>query len=123
MHELEEFGLGSDLERGVAESLFYHLISEDTIAEFNWVTGFATKYVKLGTNYRDFENWKRQLKIHVRSSPNSRIKPKVPHKASRKRPGTRVVNAAQEDYPTSTNTRLREGKATTEHIRRLDRLG
>jgi bloom syndrome protein len=102
---LEEFGLGSELERGVVERLFYRLISEDAIAEFNWVNkaGFASQYIKLGTKYRDFENGHRQLKIQVRTSPNSKVKPKVPQKAARKKASTTGVKAAQEDHPTSTN--------------------
>jgi bloom syndrome protein len=88
--EFEEFGLGSDLERGVVERLFYRLISEDAIAEFNWVNkaGFASQYIK--------------LKIQVRTSPNSKIKAKLPQKASRKKTST-GVKVAQEDYPASTN--------------------
>lgn len=103
--QLEEFGLGSDLERGVVERLFYRLISEDAIAEFNAVNkaGFASQYVKLGTKYRDFENGHRQLKIQVRTSPNSKIKPQVPHQALRKKAGSTGVKAAQDDYPASTN--------------------
>ena len=103
--ELEEFGLGSDLERGVAERLFHRLVSEDALGEFNSVNkaGFASQYIKLGTKYRDFENGHRQLKIQVRISPNGKIKPQVPQRASRKKAGTTGVKAAQEDFPASTN--------------------
>ena len=102
---LEEFGLGSDLERGVVERLFYRLVSEDAVAEFNFVNkaGFASQYIKLGTKYRDFENGHRHLKIQVRTSPNGKVKPKVPHRASQKKIGNTGVKAAQEDLPASTN--------------------
>jgi len=103
--EFAEFGLGSNLERGVVERLFYRLISEDAIAEFNFVNkaGFASQYIKLGSKYRDFENGQRQLKIQVRTSPNGKIKAKGPQTASRKKASTTGVKAAQEDYPASTN--------------------
>jgi bloom syndrome protein len=100
---LAEYGLGSDLDRGVVERLFYRLVSEDAIAEFNFVNkaGFASQYIKLGSKYRDFETGQRQLKIQVRTSPNSKIKTKLPQ--TRKKASTTGVKAAQEDYPTSTN--------------------
>ena len=103
--EFAEFGLGSNLERGVVERLFYRLVSEDAIAEFNFVNkaGFASQYVKLGSKYRDFENGQRQLKIQVRTSPNGKGKAKVLQKASRKKASTTGVKASREDYPTSTN--------------------
>ena len=102
--ELEEFGLGSDLERGVVERLFYRLISEDALAEFNSVNkaGFASQYIKLGNKYRDFENGQRPLKMQIRTSPSGKAKAKAPDKAVLKKSGT-GVQAAREDYPASTN--------------------
>src|SRR2546423_10918888 len=78
--ELEEFGLGSDLERGVVERLFYRLISEDALAEFNSVNkaGFASQYIKLGNKYRDFENGRRPLKMQILTSPSGKAKAKAP---------------------------------------------
>jgi bloom syndrome protein len=102
--ELEEFGLGSDLERGVVERLFYRLISEDALAEFNSVNkaGFASQYIKLGNKYRDFENGHRPLKMQILTSPSGKPKAKAPDKAVPKKNGT-GVQAAREDYPASTN--------------------
>jgi bloom syndrome protein len=102
--ELEEFGLGSDLERGVVERLFYRLISEDALAEFNSVNkaGFASQYIKLGNKYHDFESGHRPLKMQIRTSPSGKAKAKAPDKAVLKKIGT-GVRAAREDYPASTN--------------------
>ena len=46
-HRLEEFGAGSDLERGNVERLFYRLLSEDAFKEKHEVNkaGFALQYV------------------------------------------------------------------------------
>jgi bloom syndrome protein len=102
--ELEEFGLGSDLERGVVERLFYRLISEDALAEFNSVNkaGFASQYIKLGSKYRDFESGQRPLKMQIRTSPSGKTKAKAPDKVVLKKSGT-GVQTAREDYPASTN--------------------
>ena len=44
---LEQYGVGSDLDRGEVERLFYRLLSEDALSEHNVVNkaGFASSYV------------------------------------------------------------------------------
>ena len=51
---LEEYGAGSQLERGDVERLFYRLLSEDALAEENKVNkgGFATNYLHVGIGDR-----------------------------------------------------------------------
>lgn len=46
---LENFGAGSDLERGQVERIFYKLLSEDALAEENIVNkaGFASQYIRV----------------------------------------------------------------------------
>lgn len=46
-HQLEEYGVGSHLERGGVERLFYRLLSEDALTEHHVVNkaGFASQYV------------------------------------------------------------------------------
>ncbi|KAL9032427.1 MAG: hypothetical protein Q9214_007974, partial [Letrouitia sp. 1 TL-2023] len=70
-HELEEFGVGSSLERGDAERLFYRLLSEDALMEHHLVNkaGFALQYVKLGKNSQEFSSGRRKVKIQIRVSP------------------------------------------------------
>ena len=48
-HNVQDFGAGSNLERGDAERLFYRLLSEDAIMEHHLVNkaGFALQYVKV----------------------------------------------------------------------------
>ena len=102
--ELEEHGLGSSLERGNVERLFYRLLSEDALEEFNRVNkaGFASQYIKLGSKYRDFENGRRKLKIQVRTSPAGKNKAKLAENVSRKKSGT-GVRAAADEHAASTN--------------------
>jgi len=103
---LDEFGIGADLERGEVERLFYRLLSEDALEEFNKVNtaGFATQYIKLGSKYRDFEQGRKELRIQVRISPNGKQKGKATGPKGRNKLGHDTgVKAAADDYPTSTN--------------------
>lgn len=49
---LDQYGVGSNLERGDIERLFYRLLSEDALAEHNVVNkkGFALQYVRVSTS-------------------------------------------------------------------------
>lgn len=102
-NHLEEYGAGSHLERGGVERLFYRLLSEDALTEHHVVNkaGFASQYVGLGRNCRDFSSGRRKVKIQMRISPNgkttgSRAPPKLSNKGTEAY-GSRV------DYPPSTN--------------------
>jgi bloom syndrome protein len=52
-NELQQYGAGSDLERGDVERLFYRLLSEDALAEENVVNrlGFALQYIHASPNF------------------------------------------------------------------------
>jgi bloom syndrome protein len=106
-HEhIAEYGRGSALARGDVERLFYRLISEDALEQFNKATGyagFATQYVKLGRNASEFENGRRPLKIQVLASPRNKSKGQASKTKSRKKTQGTGVKAAADDYPASTN--------------------
>jgi len=103
--QLEEAGMGADLERGDVERLFYRLLSEDAIEEYNKVNkmGFASQYIQIGRNSRDFERGSRSVKIQVRVSPNGKKASKAIEKPRKKQRGTGVAAAEDDDYPASTN--------------------
>lgn len=119
---LDEYGVGSGLERGDAERLFQRLISEDAFEEENNVNraGFASQYIKvcflpsqsqrqrtvsnlpqLGRNFRIFQARQQQIQLHVRVSPRQAKSSKA-KTAVAKRKSTKVAGA-REDYPLSTN--------------------
>ena len=95
--ELEAFGMGSDIDRGDVERIFQRLLSEDALEEYNVMNGmgFPTAYIKLGPNFKDFENGRKPLKIQVRvKSPKGKEKAaELPKRKKR----------TEEDYPVSTN--------------------
>jgi bloom syndrome protein len=96
---LEEYGMGSDIDRGDVERIFQRLLSEDVLEEYSVMNAmrFPTAYIKLGPNYKDFENARRSLKIQVRvESPKGKAKEKSPGKKDGRKRGA-------EDYPESTN--------------------
>ena len=115
---LKEYGVGSDLERGDVERLFYRLLSEDALAEENIVNrgGFASKYLRvsivqclslirctklaqLGGNWFAFSQGQRKIKIQIRVSPKSKNRPP---RCPTKNRGTGVA-ATKQDCPLSTN--------------------
>lgn len=104
--DLEEYGLGSDLGKTDVERLFYRLVSEDALAQYNVTnaSGFATQYANLGPNAQVFEDGRRPLKLQVLSSPRNKT-----HSKAAKQPGRKKVKAntgvaaAADDYPASTN--------------------
>lgn len=98
---LDEFGFGSDIDRGDVERIFQRLLSEDALEEYNVMNKmkFPTAYIKLGPNYMQYENGRKPLKIQVRvKSPNGKSKGK--EKAAEP---TGKRQKKGEDYPTSTN--------------------
>ena len=100
--QLSQFGIGSDLDRGSVERLFYRLISEDALSEFNIInkSGFANQYVQLGRKGHHFRNGRRKVEIQVRLSPSS-SKEKTVRKSKPKQRGTGVTGDRTE-FPTST---------------------
>lgn len=99
--QLSQFGIGSDLDRGSVERLFYRLISEDALSEFNIInkSGFANQYVQLGRKEQAFRSGRRKVEIQVRLSPFS--KEKTVRKSKTKQRATGVAGARTE-FPTST---------------------
>lgn len=100
--QLSQFGIGSDLDRGSVERLFYRLISEDALSEFNIInkSGFANQYVQLGRKEHVFRNGRRKVEIQVRLSPSG-SKEKIVRKSKTKQRATGVTGARTE-FPTST---------------------
>ena len=104
--DLDEYGQGSDLEKGVVERIFYRLLTEDVLEEYNVFQnkmGFPTQYIKVGSKYRDFESGSRQLKMQIYNSPNAKPKAKSRGKADKQKPQGTGVRAARDEYPGSTN--------------------
>ena len=120
--ELPEYGVGSHIDRGDVERIFYRLLSEDALSEHNVMnkSGFANQYVhvsidhsiglfansdhaKTGKNSYDFARGRRKLRLQIRLSPTGKTKDpnKIPKKASKKR--ETGVAASRLDLPTSTN--------------------
>jgi bloom syndrome protein len=101
--QIQEFGLGGELERGDAERLFHRLLSEDALQEINRMnkSGFANQYIKLGRNSSDFSTGRRRVNIQIRVSPKGKSKQEIAAKSTKKKGGT-GVKAAEEHYPAST---------------------
>ena len=121
-NEVSEYGVGSTIDRGDAERIFYRLLSDDALSEHNIMnkSGFANQYVhvsieypndlgtdtdraKLGKNSTAFARGQRKLKLQIRLSPTGKTKApsKAPKKVSNKR--ETGVAASHPDHPTSTN--------------------
>ncbi len=103
--QIEEHGLGADLERGDAERLFHRLLNEDALEEINRVnkSGFANQYIKLGCNSNDFSMGRRRVNIQIRISPKRKSKSRTVEKPSKRKSGTGVKAAEDDHYPASTN--------------------
>ena len=105
---LSEYGKGADLVRGDVERLFYRLIGEKALTQYNKVNkgGFATQYIKPGPAAREFESGRRSLKIQVLASPHEKARTSAPppQKSRKKARGIGTgVKAAPDDCPASTN--------------------
>jgi len=96
--QLGEFGLGSHLDRGDVERLFSRLLGEDALHEDNVVNkrGFATQYLVLGPNCRQYDTGRRRLDLHIRVTPRAKSKAKEPAKK-------RAKKGSKEQLPLSTN--------------------
>ncbi len=116
-----EYGIGSNIDRGDVERIFYRLLSEDALSEENVMnkSGFANQYVhvsignsihlnadtdhvKLGKNSVEFAKGRRKLILQIRLSPTGKTRDpnKAPKKVSKKR---ETGVAASRPDPTSTN--------------------
>ncbi|PSN62622.1 hypothetical protein BS50DRAFT_532006 [Corynespora cassiicola Philippines] len=100
------YGYGENLERGVVERLFQHLLEDGTLKEKNKTNkaGFSTGYLHIGRASSDYENNRKQCKLHVRVTPRkARLKASTtnPTTATKASKGTKKTTSRQE-YP-STN--------------------
>ncbi|KKY21354.1 putative family helicase [Phaeomoniella chlamydospora] len=106
--DLEEHGSGADLDRGEVERLFYRLLSEDILEEFNKVNkvGFASQYIRVGAKSSDILSGRRLVKMQVRRSPKRAAPQRAVGRATKKAKGTGVAAAStitSEELPLSTN--------------------
>lgn len=97
--QLAEAGYGADLERGDAERLFYLLLAEDALEEFNETNGkgFAIQYVKLGPKCRAFESGNRRLEFEVRLSSAKKARSKPMKKTGRQSNPIEIEDEDQDD--------------------------
>ncbi|KIX98469.1 uncharacterized protein Z520_05770 [Fonsecaea multimorphosa CBS 102226] len=104
-NRLREYGMGADLARGDVERLFYRLISEDALVEYNKVNtaGFATQYVKTGPRAPEFEAGRGALSMQILISPKDKTKSKAGASKAKKKTQRAGAKAAADDYPASTN--------------------
>lgn len=61
------FGFGSKLDRGIAERIFYHLITHDALQEETEINkaGFPLYYIRLGPKWEDFAQRRRDVQLPV----------------------------------------------------------
>ena len=99
--EIQEYGVGSNLERGNVERLFYRLITEDALREEQIMNkaGFPLQFVRVGRNEQEFRSGRRKLKLQVRLSP----KPKDRETKKKSNGKSTGVGSTRQDYPLSTN--------------------
>lgn len=97
--KLDQFGAGSDIERGDIERLFYNLLAEQAIREENVMnkkSGFATPYVRLGPKADDYLNGRATFTMQIRTSPRKPMKPPAKKTKTKKA-------AVPREMPMSTN--------------------
>ena len=104
--DLQEYGQGSELDRGDVERLFYRLITEKALSEVNIKNGlgFPIQYVKLGYRYQTYLNGEANVTIQIRLTPKGKPKTKAAAKTKKKKKGetTTGVRATLDDGPAST---------------------
>jgi len=77
--ELDEYGAGGDLSRGNVERLFYRLLSDEALAEYNVTNkmGFASSYVKPGRLANEYRSGRTKVTMQVptgEGSPQPKVK-------------------------------------------------
>lgn len=72
-HESQYHGLGSSLDRGAIERIFFHLQSEGCLLEYQVMKGgFASSYVKLGPNARTLMNGRKRIELSFAQKDSSK---------------------------------------------------
>ncbi|KAF4630535.1 hypothetical protein G7Y89_g7601 [Cudoniella acicularis] len=69
-HQLKQFGMAKDMIRSDIERLFFRLLMENALAEHNIInkSGFASQYLNLGLNCRDFLAGTRKVSLQIKAS-------------------------------------------------------
>jgi bloom syndrome protein len=101
---LEEFGMGSHLDRDEVGRLFDHLFDEDALAETSVKNSmkFSTDYITLGPKADDFERGRCKLIVPVRVDREAAGPSTTVRKPAKKKTVT-GVRGVREEYPQSTN--------------------
>ncbi|KAH8815331.1 hypothetical protein F5884DRAFT_771968 [Xylogone sp. PMI_703] len=100
--QLSGYGAAKDLNRGQVERIFHRLVAENALTEDNLMEGrFPTKYIKLGSNYRDFLSGRRPLRLHelVSASPAPKKNKSKKAAQSSSKSGTGVAAAVSRHSP------------------------
>ncbi|KAF2813675.1 ATP-dependent DNA helicase [Mytilinidion resinicola] len=118
--QLQEFGVGADLERGDVERLFQHLIDEEALQEESVINKmkFATNYIELGPRSDEYVRRRKPLSLQVRLSPDAKPKAARPTAKRNGKQARTGVAAARADYP-STNLSSPVAAATKRRNRRI----
>ncbi|KAJ5367820.1 hypothetical protein N7541_001761 [Penicillium brevicompactum] len=116
------YGKGADLDRGAAERLFYRLLGEDALAEDNVInkSNFAVQYIVLGRRAAEYESGKRQMKLEVRASPNSKGKVQAKPKPSA---AGKKGKSGSSGYPQSTMVSSPVQSAQDRRLERFQHAG
>ena len=124
--QLDQFGLGKDLEREDIDRLFHRLAYDDALEEYQVKNkmGFPNQYVKLGRRCREFLEGRGSLRMQCRVSPKSKMRGKAtgkPAAKSKKKAGTGVA-AAVNEHPASTNVSSPLQMRATSRLNRKNRV-
>ncbi|ETN39244.1 uncharacterized protein HMPREF1541_05467 [Cyphellophora europaea CBS 101466] len=121
--QLEQFGLGKELEREDVDRLFYRLAAEEAIEEYQLQNrmGFPTQYVRPGRLWDAFDRGSSKLTMQCRVSPRSKAKAKAPAKGKKKKVST-GVEAASDNYPALTNVSSPLQARTAPRLARKQRI-
>ena len=119
--DLQEYGQGSELERGDVERLFYRLITEGALEEENVKnkSGFPIQYIKLGDQYERYLKGRATVEIQIRLSPTRKPKARPDKKKKKARTTNTGVKAAVEEGPASTNVSSPLQARSAPRVRRL----
>ena len=109
-HNLEEYGVGADLDQRDVERLFRYLLVEEALKEenvvFNKERGFAQQYIEVGYRHRPIESGKRRIRIQIRVDGDNRSKKeKADKRQASKSKGSnkrKSDSLASSEYPAST---------------------
>ena len=110
-HNLEEYGVGADLDQRDVERLFRYLLVEEALKEenvvFNKERGFAQQYIEVGYRHRPVESGKKRIRIQIRvNDDNGSKKEKADKRQASKLKGSnkrKSDSLASSEYPASTN--------------------